>query len=299
MSLIENLRLSFEAITQSAPRAPQNLRELRTLLRSACLSRSLHSDLPYYCNWYADYLGTIHREENLVMSKTRGKARRMWAEQSLIYTDLVGVLRDLGQDLSSLPWARVEESTDYLYELVDELQEAAQEMADWATGDECRCMKCGWNGTTGHCPYCRVTVLKPVRNYATQINSYVELGPLQTQLFNTLLQVLDGERDVSVLRLPLQRLQDNYLESLDELEAVHQLPLAQDGMVNLQDALAGIAQMSRVFEDADAQHLEDGWSMIFQADRANLAAVEETFSGTAALSAAHNIIRDQISLSNE
>ena len=160
-------------------------------------------------------------------------------------------------------------------------------------------MKCGWNGSTGHCPHCRVTVLKPVRSYATQVNSYVELAPLQTQVFNTLLQVLEGERDVSVLRVPLQRLHDNYLESLKELEAVAGLELAHNGMANLEDALAGLAQMSRVFEDGDAQHLEDGWSMIFQADRANLAAVEETFSGSAALVAAHNIIRDQVSLSNE
>lgn len=299
MSLIENLKLNFEAVSQSAPRAPQNLRELRSLLRSACLSRSLHSDLSYYCGWYADYLGTIHREENQAMCRTRGKARRMWAEQSLIYTDLIGLLQDLEQDLSSMPWARVEESTDTLYELVDELQEAAQEMVDWSSDEEPRCLKCGWNGSSGHCPHCQVRVLKPVRSYATQINSYVELGPLQTQLFHTLLQVLEGERDLTVLRAPLQRLQDSYQQSLGELEAVQQLELARHGLTNLHDALAGITQMARAFEDGDAQHLEDGWSMIFQADRANLAAVEQTFSGSAALAAAHHIIRDQISLSNE
>jgi len=299
MSLIDNLKQNFEAVAAAAPyRAPQNLRELRTLLRNACVSRSIHPDLPYYCNWYSDYLANVHQEENRSMTKTRGKARRMWAEQSLVYLDLITLLKQLSAEIMDCSWPHLEEGIDSLYELVDELMDAVQEMQDWTTSEETRCLKCGWNGPTGHCPHCQIQVLKPVRTYATQVNSYVALAPNQAQLFTAIMSVLEGDRDLSILRRPLQKLTECYQDAMKDLEAVSHLEIAQSGLRNIQDALAGIAQMERVFEDLDAQHLEDGWSMVFQADRANLAAAESISSG-AAVAAAYEIIRDQISLSNE
>ncbi|MBS2039070.1 hypothetical protein JST97_29075 [bacterium] len=300
MSLIDSLKQNYQVVGATAPYpTPQNLRELRGLLRQACLNRSVHQDLPYYCNWYSEYLTKVHNDENRSMSKTRGKARRMWAEQSLVYQDLIQLLSELSTELPGRDWGRLEEATDSLFELVDELLEAVQEMQDWTVSEEPRCLKCGWNGATGHCPHCQVQVLKPVRTFATQVNSYVTLAPHQSVVFTNLLSVLEGERDVSVLKAPLQKLASVYQDSLRELESAQHLEIARTGQENIYDALAGVSQMLRVFEDSDAQHLEDGWSMIFQADRANLAAVEEVNSGAGAVAAAYEIIRDQISLSNE
>ena len=139
----------------------------------------------------------------------------------------------------------------------------------------------------------------PVRTFATHINHFVQLAPLQANLFRAITGVMEGERDIAVLRGPLEKLQERYLQSLKELEPVGHLEIAQAGTVNIENGLAGIAQIKRVFDDSDAQHLEDGWAMIFQADRDNLAAIESVTGNSVAVAAAYEIIRDYVSLSNE
>lgn len=299
MNLIETLKQNFEAVAAAAPyRAPQNLIELRGQLRDACQQRKIHPDLSYYCNWYSGHLSRVHDQENQSMIRTRGQARRLWAEQSLVYQDLISLLQDLSVKLDSKQWSQLEEATDLLFELVDELSDSIQEMEDWTVSEECRCLRCGWNGSTGHCPHCKVQVLKPIRDYATHVNHYAVLGPAQARVFETLTEVLEGNRDVSALRGPLQQLQQRYLDTADFLQK-HETDLARSGLENLSQGLAGIAQMQRVFADGDAQHLEDGWAMIFEADRSNVALAESIPSSTAAVAAAYDIIRDQVSMTNE
>lgn len=298
MSLIENLATNYRAATAAISyKAPQNLTELCSLLRNVCLTRLVHPDLPFYCNWYSEFLTKIYHEEDQSMVKTRGKARRMWVEQGLIYQDLIALLKDLSGQILECSNDHLREVTDTLSDLVDELREALEEMQAWTGSEETRCLACGWNGSTGHCPHCNVQVLKPVRRYATQINSYVALAPLQGQLFQAIVGVLEGERDVTALRLPLQHLEASYSEALQQMQACHQLEIAQTALLNIPRALAGLAQINRVFQDGDAQHLEDGWSMIFEADRANLAAAQSVNS--VAVAVAHDIIRDQVCLTNE
>ena len=299
MNLIESLKQNFDAVVAAAPyRAPQNLTELRSQLRDACLSRQLHPDLPHYCNWYSEYLSKVHDQEHQSMSRTRGQARRMWAEQSLIYQDLIKLLKDLSVDLNQASWPELEEATDTLFELVDEFSEALQDMQDWTTSEEPRCLKCGWNGSTGFCPHCQVHALKPIRTFATHVNHYVALAPAQARVFETLAQVLEGAKDVGALRGPLHLLQQRYLDAASQIEK-HATDMAQKGLHNLEQGLAGIAQMQRIYNDFDAQHLEDGWALIFQADRDNLALAETVPTSAVAVAAAYDIIRDQVSMTNE
>ena len=298
MSLIENLTTNYRAATVAISyKAPQNLTELCSLLRNVCLAGMVHPDLPFYCNWYSEFLTKIYNDENQSMIKTRGKARRMWAEQSLIYQDLIALLKDLSGQILECSNEHLREVSDTLSDLVDELREAVEEMQAWTVNEEARCLGCGWNGSTGHCPHCNLQVLKPVRRYATQVNSYVALAPLQGQVFQAIVGVLEGERDVTVLRLPLQQLEASCSEALQQMQACHQLEIAQTALVNISQALAGLAQINRIFQDGDAQHLEDGWSMIFEADRANLAAAQNVNS--VAVAVAYDIIRDQVCLTNE
>jgi predicted Zn-ribbon and HTH transcriptional regulator len=300
MNLVDSLRQNFEAVVAAAPyRAPQNLLELRGQLRDACQRRNIPQDLAHYCNWYSQHLAKIHTQENQSMSRTRGQARRLWAEQSLIYLDLIRLLKDLSLELHGSLWTQLEQATDELFELVDEFTDALQEMQEWTVSEQTRCLKCGWNGTTGHCPHCKVQVLKPIRDYATHVNHYVTLAPAQGAIFKVMMAVLEGTRDVSALQYPLQQLQKRYSETLDYLQSNDNLEIARTGMGNIEQGLAGVMQMQRVFIDNDAQHLEDGWALIFQADRENIALVENLTSSSVAVAAAYDIIRDSISMTNE
>lgn len=299
MNLLETLKQNFEAVVAAAPyRAPQNLMELRSQLRDACQRRKIHPDLSHYCNWYSEYLTRVHDQENKSMLRTRGQARRMWAEQSLIYLDLIQLLKGLSAELKGGQWHNLDQATDTLYELVDEFTEALQDMQDWTVSEETRCLKCGWNGSTGHCPHCKVQVLKPIRDFATHVNHYVTLAPAQALLFETMAGVLEGTRDVSALRGPLQQLQQRYLDTLTFLQQ-HETDFARAGIQNIEQGLAGIAQMQRIFTDHDAQHLEDGWALIFLADRDNISLSESVPSSSVAVAAAYDIIRDQVSMTNE
>jgi len=299
MSLIENLKNNFESVTVgAAPKPPQNLMELRRQLRLACEQRNVHGDLANYCYWYVGYLRNLHDRENATMGRTRGKARRMWAEQSLIYQDIIRLLDGLSLNLSSMSWPEMEEEVDSFYELVDELTLALGDMQEWSNSEEARCLSCGWNGPTGHCPHCKVQTLKPIRTFATNINHYVEPGEAQLRVFRELMGVLEGKRDLSTLKLPLLHLQKRFKDTADYLYERSFMPVAQKGFENIAQALLGIDQMMRTFEDADAQHLEDGWALIYQSDRSNLELVDNA-PNSAVVAAAYDIIRDQVSLGTE
>jgi len=296
MSLIANLKNNFEAVLAAAPaKAPQNLGELVTLLETVCHTGLVRPDLPFYCNWYSEHVQRIHDQENQGMAKTRGKARRMWAEQSLIYQDLIVLLKDLAVKALECQANYLQEKTEELAELVDELDEALAEMEDWNLGQETRCLGCGWNGPTGHCPHCQLQVLKPVRRYSSEVNNYVALSPLQAQLFQGIKAVLEGQQDVRLLRLPLQQLQKGYQEALLEVQAQPHLEFAQVALATIPQALVGLEQIERVFTDHDAQHLEDGWATIFQANQAVVATIESQV----ALADAYDVICDQVSMSNQ
>lgn len=299
MHLIENLMSNFETAVAAGPtvQAPQNLSELRTQLRDACQSRSAYPDLAFYCDWYSGYLTRVHAQENSHMSKTRGQARRMWAEQSLIYQDMIHVLKELSQILPRRKWDAIIEATDSFYELLDEFNEALHQMEDWTRSEEPRCLKCGWNGSTGHCPHCHVHALLPVRNFATHINHYVELGPKQSRVFEVLMAVLEGTRDVGALKNPLQALEDHYRASAEKLMALGDNAMLDKVLVQVEAGLAGIEEMKRVYVRYDAQHLEDGWAMLFAAERGM---EQATPSSTRAVAAAYEILtEDRITLTNE
>lgn len=300
MVLIESLLQNFASVQEEAEVGPpQNLRELRQLLQSACQRGSFHQDLSFYCGWYAQFLSELHAKENKTMGRMRGQARRMWAEQSLIYQDLINLLQDLQTALTASQATTIAEMVNELYALVDELSEAVQDMEDWLRSEDARCLNCGWSGSTGHCPHCHLQILKPVRQVSTHINQLVALAPAQAQLYTAIVAIMEGRQDVSTLLGPIQLLQQRYEETRQAL-APHQHPVAEAGLRNIERGQAGLGQILRVFQDGDAQHLENGWAMIFEADQANLAtAAEAAPSAQQAVAVAHDIIRDQVSFTNE
>ena len=300
MVLIENLLQNFAPLQEETEIAtPQNLGELRQLLKRACQRGTFHQDLAFYCGWYSQHLHGVHAQENKTMSRMRGQARRMWAEQSLIYQDLIQLLLDLKSALSAAQKASVAEMVDELFALVDELADSLADMEDWLRSEEARCLNCGWSGSTGHCPHCHLHTLKPVRQVSTHINHMVTLAPAQGQLHAGIVAVMEGRQDVHSLVGPIQLLQRAYEETRQQL-APHRLAVAQAGLANIERGLAGLTQILRVFQDGDAQHLEDGWAMIFEADQANLAAAEAALpSAQQAVAVAHDIVRDQVSFSIE
>lgn len=300
MNLIDGLKTNFVAAqAKGSYQAPQNLSELRAQLRDACQRKDIHPHLPHYCNWYSQYLTRVHDQENKSMVRTRGKARKMWAEQSLIYQDMIHLLADVAEMLPQRDWKGLRESTNSLYELVDEFTDALNEMEEWTRSEEPRCLKCGWNGSSGHCPHCKVQVLKPIRDYATHVNHFITLAPLQSRIVEVMRGVLEGTRDVSGLRGPLQALQQKFQESVAYLQGKSHSEVAQAGLENVERGLAGIEQMMRVFQDFDAQHLEDGWALIYEGDSRNQELVASIPSAEQAVAAAYEIILDHVSFSNE
>ncbi|MBS2038318.1 hypothetical protein JST97_25265 [bacterium] len=268
MSLLLSLKENFAPIAIGSEKAPQNLNELRSRLQDAAQVGRARPDLAYYCHWYAEFLDHLRHQEDLSMLQTRGKPRRMWAEQSLIYLDLTQCLRLHSSQMLGWSQALLQEKSQEFGCLLDELAEALEEMKDWNEGCEARCLNCGWSGQVSTCPHCRFHLLKPVRQYGTQQNSYVRLAPLQANLFQAITSVLEGQCDLLALEVPLELMQSRYQKALEEAEANLHLPLAQQALQSIPRALSGLREISRVFQDFDAQHLEDGWSILFQADQA-------------------------------
>jgi len=252
MQLIAQLQLCFARPGHSRP--PQNLIELAALLGQS----KPGPEVAEYALLWAEELERIQRADNQILSKKRGLLRRLWATQCLIYQDLIVTLRQLAWQIQrGLP---VKHQLD---ELMSEFSESIKTLNDWTRSEQPRCLNCGWDKDDEICPHCQLRLLAPVR-HTHPATAPLQLPPRHQEIFETVVAVIDGEIDIGCLQEPLEQLQVDFEEAvLDAHSSARIYPEMQSVAEVLSSALAGLLEMSLVFEDRDCQHLEDGWNTFF------------------------------------
>ena len=255
MQFLANLQRSTRLLSAGERRPPQNLQELADEVRYHPGSQSAH-----FCALWAQHLQWHRRDQDAKMAQVRGHSRRLWLEQSFVYEDLSAGLEEAARQMREGARPQPEE----LEELIEEFAQAAREMQAWAESDQARCLACGWDGQQATCPHCQKQLLKPVRQ-VRPANLRVSLAPIQGQVFDTVVAVLEGRDDLESLWEPLQELHHDYSEANQRLALLAHEPEAAVVAGILERALDGLEEMSQVFHDLDTQHLEDGWHRFLRA----------------------------------
>ncbi|MBS2040735.1 hypothetical protein JST97_37455 [bacterium] len=261
MQFLANLQRSTRLLAAGERKEPQNLQELADEVRHFPGAQSAH-----YCRLWARHLEWHLQDQHAKMSQIRGQSRRLWLEQCLIYQDLVASLEDVAQQMNSGEGLPIEEQLSELEALVEEFAQSAQEMQAWLESNHARCLACGWDGEQPSCPHCQKQLLKPVRE-ARPAHLRVPLADKQAQVFDTVVAVLEGRDDLESLWEPLQDLLNDYCEANQRLNLAADEPEVTVVAQIIGGALDGLDEMVRVFEDSDAQHLEDGWHRFFHSEQ--------------------------------
>lgn len=242
---------------------PGNLMELYDLLLTGPASEQ--------CRLWAGRLRGQHDAQAASLGVTRGQSRRLWAEQSLIYQDLIASLEGLAAN-----WVMAE--VEVFAELLEEFRESVEAMDAWTRSEEPRCLACGWGGRADTCPHCRLHLLKPVRRLSPEFME-VPLAERQNLVFASIVGILEGSLDLETLLEPLSELHADYERVAGQLDYQHveEYPEVLAVAQLLDQAQQGLQEISLAFEDYDAQHLEDGWHQFFVCEQTLgevLAAVE-------------------------
>ena len=258
MELIANLQLSFARPSDQA-KAPRNLLELAALLRRARPG----AEVAGFARLWAQELTRIQQADDAVLSQKRGSLRRLWAEQSLIYQDLVAALELAAEQICHGDVDSLEQTRVALDELLEEFADTLQEMGEWARSEQPRCFSCSWDGAALLCPHCGLQVLRPVRQPRAAV-APLALAAHHVGLFRTVEAVLQGGQDLHSLVQPLDELHDDFCQAAVDAAACAQIyPEMEPVAEILEVAREGLSEMRLVFEDFDAQHLEDGWHQFF------------------------------------
>jgi len=258
MELIANLQRSFARPT-GQPKAPANLLELATLLRQA----QPGAEVARYCQLWARELQKIHESQRQSLSKTRGTSRKIWAEQSLIYQDLIATLGAAAEQIQKKAHRALSSTRQELDELLEEFADSLQAMDDWSKSQHPRCLACGWDGEASCCPHCQLHLLQPVRQ-ARPTATPLALASNHAQIFDTVVAVLQGTADLESLAPPLLELQSDFVQAVVDANASAEIHPEMVVVAEiLENALGGLEVMGQAFEDLDAQHLEDGWHQFY------------------------------------
>lgn len=255
MELIANLRLSFAP--PGRPQAPANLLEMAALLGQ------VHPgpEVAEYSLLWASELERIHRADHERLAKKRGRLRRLWAEQRLIYLDLVATLQEAAANIQNR--RPLQDSHRQFQELLEEFAQSLQEMETWSTSAQPRCLACGWDGNDRFCPHCDLRLLTPVRQSRPSA-APLQLAPHHQAIFDTVVAVLDGHQDLDSLQEPLEELQSDFYTAVCDAEASAEVHPEMEAVTEILElALEGLTEMTLVFEDQDCQHLEDGWNAFY------------------------------------
>jgi len=256
MELIASLSKSFARPRGTSGQAPENLLELLDRLQS----RRAVPEIPRYCKIWAAELRRLHQTHGLRLDNSRGRSRKIWTEQKLIYLDLISTLEEIGRRWGHSGLDRL---VNDFAELLGEFEESLEAMEAWNRCDHPRCMACSWDGPELFCPHCKLQTLRPVRKNRPAGTS-AELGPRQSEVFETIVSILHGDQDLNTLWEPLQDLQADFDDATsDLLEAVASCPEVSPLADLMSQALQGLEEIGQVFEDRDAQHLEDGWNRFY------------------------------------
>lgn len=283
MEFIANLKRSIRRVSGPA-KAPDNLLELGDRMRE-----SAGPEVANYCRLWAGELRRLRTTEGQRLNSTRGSSRRLWAEQSLIYQDLFLCLEQAASQLDGQSGPLQGEILDEFDSLIAEFGESLAALAAWSRSQHPRCLACGWDGSAPGCPHCRLQTLKPIRQ-AQPVYASVTLAEAQEQVFGSIVAILEGACDLESLWHPLQHLHQQYDQAAAQVAAALEVHPEVEAVVEYMDqALEGLAEISQVFEDFDAQHLEDGWHRFFTSE----------ISLTDALQQADDEAEDRVNLSRE
>lgn len=271
MELIANLQRSFARPT-GQPKAPANLLELATLLRQA----QPGAEVARYCSLWAGELKKIHDHQRDILSPTRGTSRKIWAEQSLIYQDMIATLGLAAEQIRKRAFRALVETRQELDGLLEEFADSLQAMNDWSKSQHPRCLACGWDGQAASCPHCQLHLLQPVRQ-ARPTATPLALASNHAEIFDTVVAVLQGGTDVESLAPPLLELQNDFEQAVVDAKASAEIHPEMTLIAEiLEEALGGLEVMGQVFDDLDAQHLEDGWHQFFVSQITLIDAIAES-----------------------
>lgn len=247
MDFLAGLKRSL--IKRGSQVPPGNLLEFYDLLQTG--------PAPALCRFWAERLRGQHEAQAAGLGFSRGQSRRLWAEQSLIYQDLIASLERLENHWS-------EDEVESFSELLEEFRESVEAMEAWTRSEQPRCLACGWDGAATTCPHCRLRLLKPVRRQAPE-SAVVPLSERQSVVFESIVAILEGNQDLDSLFEPLQELHSDYDRAVEQLDpqAIEDHPEVLAVAMLLEHAQHGLQEISQAFEDCDAQHLEDGWHQFF------------------------------------
>lgn len=271
MELIANLQRSFARPT-GQPKAPANLLELATLLRQA----QPGAEVARYSQLWARELQKIHDKQREILNPMRGTSRKIWAEQSLIYQDMIAALGLAGEQIRKKAYRALAETRQELDGLLEEFADSLQAMEDWSKSQHPRCLACGWDGQAPSCPHCQIHLLQPVRQPRPTATP-LALASNHAEIFDTVVAVLQGATDLENLAPPLIELQNDFEQAVIDAKAsaeIHPEMVVIAGI--LEEALGGLEVMGLAFDDLDAQHLEDGWHQFFVSQITLIDAIAES-----------------------
>ena len=258
MELIASLQMSF-ARPGAAPQAPRNLLQLASLLGQ----HQAGPEVAHYSLLWAEELTRIRDSDHQALARKRGTLRRLWAQQSLVYQDLIATLEQAADRILDRQFGELKHTSSQFNSLLEEFAESLQEMDDWSRSDHPRCLSCSWDGDAESCPHCRLQLLAPVRETRAQA-APLSLAPHHQSVFDTVSAILQGASDLSSLQLPLQGLHSDFHQAVVDARASSQSYPEMEVVADiLEVALDGLTEMSLVFEDCDSQHLEDGWNAFY------------------------------------
>lgn len=254
MELIAQLQLSYRKPSTRLP-APRNLLELSARLAEPT------AEVARYCRLWAQELCRLRSQNEAVYASIRGTSRRLWAEQSLVYLDLIGCLEGAADQISQ--GEGLGQIQHDFQELLEEFADCLQAMEDWNRSPQPRCLGCGWDGENTHCPHCGLQLLLPVRETRPPAAPLV-LAPNHNEVMEVVAGVLRGELDLDALFEPLEELSEDFSVAVRDARQAAQLHPEMEVVAEILDvALGGLEEMGEVFTDADAQHLENGWYQFY------------------------------------
>jgi hypothetical protein len=251
-----------------AKRKPQNLLELAQMLTEAAQQRKADGDLKLYCKNWGKQVLSVFLQNDREMSGMRGLLGELWNDQADIYREVMVCIEEAQSILDSRNWNALESVASDLREAIEDLMNSIANMQEWRISDQRRCLGCGWSpsGSDYECPDCRVTALSPVKQSRAQESVYAELTGPMLELFESIMAVLSGKKDIEIILRPLDQLGDHYRACLRETRRVCSTEeIAAKLLPHLERLVSGLDEIERAYEHYQAQSLEDGWFDVFMA----------------------------------
>lgn len=154
-------------------------------------------------------------------------------------------------------------------EAADVLKEATEQIDDWLSSDEPKCLRCGSAGSSEVCRDCRIQRIIPHPESITESTfKTAQLGPEYVTIFQRYVKILSGEACLSSLWSTFNPLE----KRLGDLDMVYRdLVNDEDGaeaaeflLAIVNDTREGLEQMRETARTKRMSHLVRGWNHVFE-----------------------------------